>query len=424
MKKIILMSLLGLMVGSTACEDNKDEFLSDYATTMYFRNSGEQKVTCYITGEDTKYNLSVVKAGNDEKALSDAEVSVMDAAQLAVYNSENGTNYEMLPSNCYEFSTATDLTFAADDAYKLVGVNLKPSNVKELDKDNYVLPLVLTSSKQVNEEKNVVFVKPIAVTPTLSMKINESDAHTISKNGAVISVPLQLQIDNQWDFQAKVVVDESETTLDLASFTLANDGIVDFVAGGNGTLDINISALNQVSGKIALKIESIIGKEFDFDSNVYSIDCVTEAYPLTASMLSSNAVEPSEGSLANLLDNNVNTYFHSAWSVAVSGAHYVQVNLPENVKKFGFSYTNRSSNGNASLAWFNVYGGTDNENLEVVKFYSWDGDGLPSGAAGKFVSGILEVDKPVNVLRFELYNTNWTGGAFFVWSEFKLYVLE
>ena len=173
-----------------------------------------------------------------------------------------------------------------------------------------------------------------------------------------------------------------------------------------------------------MKIESIIGKEFDFDSNVYSIDCVTEAYPLTASMLSSNAVEPSEGSLANLLDNNVNTYFHSAWSVAVSGSHYVQVNLPENVKKFGFSYTNRSSNGNASLAWFNVYGGTDNENLEVVKFYSWDGDGLPSGAAGKFVSGILEVDKPVNVLRFELYNTNWTGGAFFVWSEFKLYVLE
>ena len=108
MKKIILMSLLGLMVGSTACEDNKDEFLSDYATTMYFRNSGEQQVTCYITGEDTKYNLSVVKAGNDEKALSDAEVSVMDAAQLAVYNSENGTNYEMLPSNCYEFSTAID----------------------------------------------------------------------------------------------------------------------------------------------------------------------------------------------------------------------------------------------------------------------------------------------------------------------------
>ncbi len=101
------MSLLGLMVGTTACEDNKDEFLSDYATTMYIRNSGEQAITCYITGEDTKYNLSVVKAGNDEKALSDAEISVMDAAQLAVYNSENATDYIMLPSNCYEFNTET-----------------------------------------------------------------------------------------------------------------------------------------------------------------------------------------------------------------------------------------------------------------------------------------------------------------------------
>lgn len=424
MKKIIFMSLLGLMVGATACEDNKDEFLSDYATTMYIRNSGEQKVTCYITGEDTKYDFSIVKAGYEDKAISDAKISVMDAAQLAVYNSEHGTDYVLLPGDCYEFCTETNLTFAANDTYKTVGVNLKPSQVKELGAGNHVLPLLLTSSQTVNEEKNVAFIKPIAVAPALSMKIKESDSYTISKNGSVISIPLQLQIDNLWDFQAKVVVDEAETTLDSESFSLANDGIVNFIAGSNGTLDIHVSALKQISGQIALKIESVIGKEFDYDPEVYTVDCAMEAYPLTVNMLSTNALEPLEGSLANLLDNNVNTFFHSAWSVAINEAHHVQINLPENVKKFGFSYTNRAENGNAALAWFNLYGGTNNDDLEVIKSYSWDGDGLPGGAAGKFVSGTLEVDNPVNVLRFELANTNWTGGVFFVWSEFKLYVIE
>lgn len=424
MKKIILMSLLGLMLGSTACEDNKDEFLNDYSTVMYIRNSGVQDVVCYITGEDTHYKLSVVKAGNDGLALSDAKISVMDAAQLAEYNNENGTDYILLPEDCYAFVSPTDLTFTADEAYKLVDLALKPTSVEALDGTNYVLPLVLTSSQQVNEAKNVLFIRPTAVSPMLSMDVDADEMFTISKSGSVVSIPLQLQIENQWDFQAKVVVDESATTLDLASFSLANDGLVDFVAGGNGTLDIHVSSLNQVSGTIALKIQQIIGKEFEYESQSYKVSCVLEEYPLTVGMLSTNALEPSEGSLANLLDNDVTTYFHSAWSVAVVGAHYLQVNLPENVKRFGFSYTNRSSNGNAAMAWFNVYGGTDAENLNLVKFYSWDADGLPGGAAEKFVSGVLEVDNPVDVLRFELSNTNWTGGAFFVWSEFKLYVLE
>lgn len=424
MKKIILMSLLGFILGSTSCEDNKDEFLDDYSTVMYIRNSGVQDVTCYITGEDTPYKLSVVKAGHDTQAVSDAKISVMDAAQLAVYNNENGTDFVLLPTDCYEFASTTDLTFAPGELYKLVDLNFKPANVKALGEGNYVLPLALTSSMEVNEAKNVLLIKPTAVAPKLSMDVDEDEMFTILKGGSVISIPLQLQIENQWDFQAQVVVDEAATTVDLSSFSLENDGLVDFVAGGNGTLKINVSSLNQVSGTIALKIQKIIGKEFEYADQSYKVACILEEYPLTVGMLSTNALEPSEGSLANLLDNNVNTYFHSAWSVAVSGAHYVQVNLPENVKKFGFSYTNRSSNGNAALGWFNVYGGTDENNLEVVKFYSWDADGLPGGAAGKFISGILEVDEPVNVLRYELYNTNWTGGAFFVWSEFKLYVLE
>lgn len=419
MKKIILASLLGLMIGSTACEDNKEEFLSDYDTIMYFRNSGVQELTCYITGDKTHFDMPIVKAGYNSEALSDARITVMDAAQLSVYNSENGTDFLLLSPDCYEFTTETDLIFSADDLYKAVSVSFTPENIKNLGEGNYVLPLVLTSSQDVNEEKNIVFVKPEVVTLQLTIAADDEE-HIFKKGGITISVPLKLQIDNLWDFQAKVVLDEASSTMNLDGVSLANDGIVDFKAGGNGMLDIIVSNLEQVTGQIGVRIESVIGKDFGFSPEASTVTCSLEPYPLTVGMLSSNAIEPSEGSLANLLDGNVDSYFHSAWSVAVSGAHHLQVNLPENVKRFGFSYTNRSNNGNAAMAWFTVYGG---DNLELIKSYSWDNDGLPGGAAAKYTSGILTSETPINTVRFEC-NGNWTGGVFFVWSEFRFYVLE
>ena len=35
---------------------------------------------------------------------------------------------------------------------------------------------------------------------------------------------------------------------------------------------------------------------------------------LTVDMFSANATEPSEGSLAALVDDNINTYYHTIWS--------------------------------------------------------------------------------------------------------------
>ena len=50
MKKILMISLLfSLTVGFVACDDNKDEYLSDYSTIVYFRNSGEIPLTLYKT---------------------------------------------------------------------------------------------------------------------------------------------------------------------------------------------------------------------------------------------------------------------------------------------------------------------------------------------------------------------------------------
>ena len=138
---------------------------------------------------------------------------------------------------------------------------------------------------------------------------------------------------------------------------------------------------------------------------------------LTAGMLSSNAVEPSEGSLANLLDGDVETYFHSAWSVAVEGSHYLQVALPTETTAFNFYYTTRSANGSAAPAKIIIEGSLDGVSFNKISTLT---DGLPTGGKETYNSKIM-VGKPFKIIRFSVPE-NATGGNFFVWSEFGMKV--
>ena len=142
-KRIIAASLIGLLVLGTSCEDKRDEFLSDYDTRMYFRNSDLQEQDCYITGDLTNYTVSVVKAGSELNAVADASVTMMDEAQLLAYNDQNVTNYSILPSECYTLNGELKMDFAADDLYRTFDVAFNPELIYKLPKANYVLPMVL-----------------------------------------------------------------------------------------------------------------------------------------------------------------------------------------------------------------------------------------------------------------------------------------
>ena len=88
MKKNILFAILatGCLLTHTACEDGKDEYLSDFSTILYFRNSGELPLTVYKTGENTDYQLIVNKSGSTLGATASIDVGIMSDASLAAYN--------------------------------------------------------------------------------------------------------------------------------------------------------------------------------------------------------------------------------------------------------------------------------------------------------------------------------------------------
>ena len=64
-----------------------------------------------------------------------------------------------------------------------------------------------------------------------------------------------------------------------------------------------------------------------------------------ADQLSTNAQEPSEGPIKNLVDGKSNTFFHTRWSSPqIPLPHYIQVNFAEDHKDFAIYYQNRTDN--------------------------------------------------------------------------------
>lgn len=72
--------------------------------------------------------------------------------------------------------------------------------------------------------------------------------------------------------------------------------------------------------------------------------------PLTAAMLTTYTQETNEGPKINLIDGDINTYWHSAWSSNVQPLpHWIQINFDSTVLFGGFQYWMRQG-GNAQIS--------------------------------------------------------------------------
>lgn len=115
-----------LLSGLSGCEDTRSDYMEEFQTLVYFRNSGEQTLSLYLTGENTLYDIPICKSGRDLDATATAWIVVMDQAQLDIYNIENLTDYVQLPASCYKFLTPTEFAFTARMPTRWPGWNSTP----------------------------------------------------------------------------------------------------------------------------------------------------------------------------------------------------------------------------------------------------------------------------------------------------------
>ena len=147
-----------------------------------------------------------------------------------------------------------------------------------------------------------------------------------------------------------------------------------------------------------------------------------------ASQLSSNAVEPTEGSLAALIDNDLTTYFSSTWSQnnATGANHYLQIDLNDAYKQIALKYSKRQVNeDNGSPVTLHVYATNtpEDENswtdfgTKTCNYYYYSGSTglLPLNFGDTAYRHIrLTVEETTG-------NSQLNGNLFFSWSELHAY---
>lgn len=444
MKKIYIGStLLALMLSGQSCSENYDIYPEEYAKVVMIKDAGENPLSVYSTDDKVGHKFVVVKGGHTEEAAT-ATLRAMTSEEFTTYQAESGKPYAMLPADCYSFSadgqtTSAEIKFAPNETYKEVEVFINADALgtfmETFDGSLYspVVPVILESSDaSVNSYGTESFILPTYSEPTLSFA---SQIIAGSRSGE-ITATVTLPIQNSWDISFEVEVDptvvsqcnmlngtqyeavDASALTGNTSFTMPN---------GSSSVDIKLNvdfskftALNSV---LPLRITGISVDGIESNVTTGWIVVTMPRIPITAAMLSTNAQEPSEGPIANLLDGNVETFFHSLWSSTINEKHYIQVTLPETYSKVWIRYCNRHNNANNSLLYFYLYTGTSNDNLEFYKMYGWDTDGLKYGKA-EWSTVSAELSTPQSVFRIEEY---WTladqanGIHFFSMSELEMY---
>ena len=125
--------------------------------------------------------------------------------------------------------------------------------------------------------------------------------------------------------------------------------------------------------------------------------------------LSTNANEPLEGSLDNLIDTSDDTYFHSAWSWDVNAVHYLKVDMGEGKSLKEFTFTYKTTKGLFPKV-INVYGSNDDSQGELLHTFTKDNDGLPTAVGSSWTSSVISSEAAYRYIRFEV--TESDGGGY------------
>lgn len=151
----------------------------------------------------------------------------------------------------------------------------------------------------------------------------------------------------------------------------------------------------------------------------------------SADQYTSNATQPNEGSIANLLDGTYSSYFHTKWGEAVGEDHYLQAELPDLTSDIRFYFKKRSDNNNNRPTQIQILGSTDGTSFTEVTTIN---NGLPTNATVlDYYSEIIHSDTPYKYYRFVVKATNNgaldnqyysdpkpDGHPFFTFSEFYI----
>ncbi len=214
-----------LVFGFFSCEDylNQDE-LEDQ---LYLQKSGLVDAEIFNWGTFT-YNLPVIKSGKGNHTAT-VELYV-DETILSTFNEVNGTNYVLLPENCYIIKESV-INFLDEDYRKMFLIDFKPENLIALQGDGktYVLPChmrtINTNINIVDDSKAEVIIIPSVLQPYIGFEVpdfyssgSEFSIKTDDDDILEIYPKVQVNFYNNQDITYNVDVDPNV----LKAYNIAN----------------------------------------------------------------------------------------------------------------------------------------------------------------------------------------------------------
>lgn len=375
-KSYIPTLLLGLTLAVSSCDNSMDEYLSNYDTILYFRDSGVHTLELPNLIESKTVSYSVCKAGYKKETAASATITPLTAEELATYNTEKGTAYVQL-ANDY-FTAPTDISLAASDEYKTIELTLKIADiVTDLDykSKDYVVALQLSSSVKVNEEKSLLIIRPELTVPKIlfDADIEKVQSYTMpvgstpdpEEGELTFSYPFYLNYgDNTLDFN--VYFEQNNTLLqqEVDRYNTANNTSYTLLPATNYQMSSPVNVTDEdITGQLRVFPQNLnnleIGnyllpiimsrcdqKVFEVSSDVYYISIIVERDQrrewrditdnLTVASFSGNNWDSGYGNnwgYGYLIDGNIGVngnFWQSAW-------YYEQTENRETTNEYGIS---------------------------------------------------------------------------------------
>lgn len=421
----------------TACDTpNYDDLVpSQYNTVLLLKETGEQGVTLYDTGDDGAYAITIFKSGKLRESRSNASIKVLDEAELAEYSARVGKTYTGIPESMYEISQK-DFDFDLTERHKKANVIFKTDLIREFIKTNEgkncVLPVLLyqkTKKDSVNHDKKLVLLAPEVVKPVIQYLENSSIANLTNESVATYNFTLSLPFVSPWDFECEVALPENGVlTSDQMFFENGNKAIFKKGRSVSEPVQVKVAKVGDLVGKKAIVPISVVSSTksgIQLPDTPFNLEVVYggehNKIPLTEDMLYANIpqLQPKDGGgLPALIDNNPNTYFHSRWSPNTGNEpHYIRVSFKQPVSRFAFSYQNRNnSNGKAQNVNILVKVGEEWKNFTAIN------SGLPVAAGSIYDSYTFKSDSPVSGVAIQVMKTNsGTAPTYFSFAELAVY---
>ena len=171
-----------------------------------------------------------------------------------------------------------------------------------------------------------------------------------------------------------------------------------------------IGNFEELIGKIAA-----VNSDEDVVEGKITLQAETEN---TAGYIWTNAQEDSEGPIADLVDGDPGTHFHTEYTntATEAGYHYIEIDLGESNEStaFYFKYVTRDDANGGYPQSITVLGSNDKQNYTPV--YTVSG-GLPQSAGASYTSSSFETGEAYKYLRFKVE----TPAVFWHMGEFELY---